>query len=287
MTLFEGLGQDPYFQTLRGREDLSCSREALEDLWVKFQPYAEPAFKAELSKNFQGRYWEMYLANVLLHTGRELCVRECQSQDGPDLCVADKGKRVWIEAVAPERGTTEDAVPKLEASDYIAEDRIILRLTGAISKKKEQLSRHVAGGAVSTSEACIIAVNGWLIPGSGTGLQIPYIVKAVLPIGHRRYRFGGEPLRRLDAAYELRRELLNSKGATIPTDTFLHREYAIVSGVLFSRASAFVPHASFGSDFVFVHNPNADSPLPRGWLGVGHEFWVDEDEELRSTAWSG
>ena len=39
--------------------------------------------------------------------------------------------------------------------------------------------------------------------------------------------------------------------------------------------------ASASEHVTLVHNPLAMSPLPRGFLGVGHEWWRDGDRLVR------
>jgi hypothetical protein len=47
-------------------------KTGLEALWVKYEPYADTNFLQAFSKGPDDRFWEMYLAVVLLDAGKRL-----------------------------------------------------------------------------------------------------------------------------------------------------------------------------------------------------------------------
>ncbi len=68
---------------------------------------------------------------------------------------------------------------------------------------------------------------------------------------------------------------------SIPT-TFVEREVSRgISAVVYSTAEGFNWNGVLGGDLTLIHNPLAISPLPRGFLGVGHEWWRDGDQLVR------
>jgi len=280
---------DEMFKALRDLDHLRFPRHLVSEMWQDYSPYAEAAFAGEMRAKFHQRFWEMYLAVALMKCGKVLRPDECRRQNAPDLCIEEGYLgRIWIEAIAPTQGDGPDAVPlsPLNKGYYIAEEKIILRLTSAIAIKRDKLEKHTVAGRVRENEPCIIAVNGWLIPESDSHHYVPYIVKSVLPIGQRFAKLSGEPLTLVEAGYKYRRLVKKAKGEPIPTDSFFNPMYSSLSGVLFSRASAFYPQPSFGSDFIFVHNPEAMMSLPKGWLKCGTEFWVNAKGELKSKRWA-
>jgi hypothetical protein len=78
----------------------------IEAMWATYEPYADPDFPQGFARDVDGRFWEMYLGCTLLEAGRTLLpVVERQRQGGqPDLCVLEEGRRIWIEAIAPDEG---------------------------------------------------------------------------------------------------------------------------------------------------------------------------------------
>jgi hypothetical protein len=61
-------------------------------------------------------------------------------------------------------------------------------------------------------------------------------------------------------------------------DVFLDESSADVSALLGSCSDELNRPDVPGADFVLIHNPMAATPLPRGWLPVGHEYWVEGEE---------
>jgi hypothetical protein len=69
------------------------------------------------------------------------------------------------------------------------------------------------------------------------------------------------------------------------TCPFLSNEYSHVSAVLYSRANWICRPQRPGDDFILVHNPKAQCPLPIGWLAVGEE-WRFDGSALLATKYS-
>src|SRR5262249_15085532 len=94
-------------------------RSALEELWRRYEPYADAAFTSEFAKHLDARFWEMYLATLLLTARKNLRKRDqvpsAVRDTGPDICINKGTRRIWIEAVAPEPGDhgEPDRVPDL------------------------------------------------------------------------------------------------------------------------------------------------------------------------------
>ncbi len=89
----------------------------------------------------------------------------------------------------------------------------------------------------------------------------------------------------IDEGWSTQHEISKRSGAEISSKLFLDEEYRGVSGVLFSYADACNYPATPGADFLYAHNPLCPHGLPYGWLQVGREYYV-EDEQLRHTDWN-
>ena len=78
----------------------------LQEMWERYEPYADPDFRQRFARDVDGRFWEVYLGCMLLEAGCTLLhVVERQREGGqPDLCVLGDGRRIWIEAITPNEG---------------------------------------------------------------------------------------------------------------------------------------------------------------------------------------
>lgn len=76
----------------------------LQEMWARYEPYADPDFQQGFARDVDGRFWEMYLGCTLLEAGRTLLLVDRQREGGqPDLCVFEDGRRIWIEVITPRR----------------------------------------------------------------------------------------------------------------------------------------------------------------------------------------
>ncbi len=81
-------------------------RAMLQEMWARYEPYADPDFRQGFARDVDGCFWEMYLGCTLLEAGRTLLPVIDRQRDGgqPDLCVLEDGRRIWIEAITPDEG---------------------------------------------------------------------------------------------------------------------------------------------------------------------------------------
>lgn len=283
--------RDDEFRRIRDDQRFEEQRITVERLWERYEPYADDHFKEEISRQFHRRFWEMYLACVLMDHDHKLLPGKDKNKKkngkGPDICIEDGNCRIWIEAIAPGRGEGPDAVPlpKLGLADYVPDEKIILRLRSAIEDKSKKYAGYIEDGILAQNESCVIAVNGWLVPSSSADFRAPFIFQAVLPIGPPYISFDRESLEVVDQGHSHRPVIQKKAGAPVSTAIFLEEEHKGISGLLYSGASVLNLPSKHGSELVFLHNPMASNPLPKGWLKIGHEFWI-EDEALRNKDWT-
>lgn len=50
-----------------------------------------------------------------------------------------------------------------------------------------------------------------------------------------------------------------------------------ISAVLYSTAHVFA-YRKLGTGFKLVHNPKTRAPIPKGFLKIGSEYWMEEDK---------
>jgi hypothetical protein len=283
---------DNTYNIIRDRPDPYPSqiRLFMENLWRKYQPYADKNFKQQLQVDLDSRFWEMYLACTLLENSIPLSSRST----GPDILIDHENGRIWIEAIAPTSGADNnpDRVPdmKLGVATEVPGDEILLRYCAAISEKYDRKYQgYVASGLIKPTDSYIIAINGCKIETAIMETGHPRILKAVFPIGDLQVMIGNKP-GITDTKYQLRFKITRASGADVRTGLFLNPEYANLSGVLYSYASVRKVPKKMGEDFVLIHNPLATTNrLPHGFFKVGREYIPIEDNggyTINVTNWN-
>ncbi len=192
----ESLGLDSDYDDLT-KESNAAKRAYVESLWKRFESLADPHFHDQVTRDFHRRYWEMHLACQLLDHG----LRVESDAHGPDIRIERDGATpIWIEAVAPSRGAGDDAVPEIRwdgKAIRVPDDEVLLRLRSAIETKYRGRESYADEGVIGGDESYVVAVNGARVPWAcKADLEVPRIVRSVLPIGHyavdwRRIRSSG------------------------------------------------------------------------------------------------
>lgn len=270
------------YRHLRDDPSLSTWKLEFEEMWGRFAPYADPHFLEEAKTKFPQRTWEMYLTCALLDLGWRLD----SASDGPDVVVAEP-INAYVEAVAPEAGTGINQVPEIPdgASVGIPENRLRLRITGALIEKKRKLQKYAASGRIVDETPRVIAVNFGEVPYSLIEREpYPRIVKVVFGIGSRYVRFTVDDPTSRTSGYT-RMDRLEKGDLAIDGAPFVGKDWADISAVIGSRTKPLNWPRRHGDDLVLVHNPNARAPIPRGIFPLGREFWVSEDGTVVSRDW--
>lgn len=111
------------------------TKDWLENLWKKYQTYAEPRFLDKISKNsFHAHSWEMYIGVVLINNGFNLIQND---GIGPDIKFKiSRSKIAWVEATVTTSGDQKDSsgIPA-SGSIYKLLDPRVSRITQSLTKK--------------------------------------------------------------------------------------------------------------------------------------------------------
>ncbi|HOZ48677.1 MAG TPA: hypothetical protein PK468_18865 [Candidatus Hydrogenedentes bacterium] len=172
----------PVFRNLCDVPKFTEQRKRLRTFWRVFEPYADRHFAVEIRKDFQQRFWEMYLAWGLL--GKGFSLRK-NTGKAPDLCLDCASRPHWVECIVPKAGSGDDAVPEMGSNSQLKmpNSEILLRYTSAISEKHCKYEGYLKKRIVAQDEPFIIAVNGACIPYVWSDENVPRIVKALYGIG--------------------------------------------------------------------------------------------------------
>ena len=269
--------EDPSYENLRDGTNPAeiAGKELTEALWEQFQPFSDVNFSEELAIDFDARFWEMDLTVELLKQGLDV---SCP-KPGPDVCVTDKGQRLWFEAICPKAGSGADEVPSpmVGGITKVPEDQIKLRYTSAIQEKFTKYAKYCAKGIIGKDEPYVIAINSCQIPSARADFHPPRIVRTVFPIG-------GEVLKvnrgtgETTVSFEFSATVQKASGTEIDIQYFIDPKYSGISGILFSYSDCCNRPAS-QNDWVFIHNPLASNPVEHGLVSCALEYTATESGE--------
>ncbi len=127
-------------------------------------------------------------------------------------------------------------------------------------------------------------MNGGAIPSASKEIDIPRIVRCVLPFGNEVIEIDIDSLEVLDVHHQYQGASYKESGSPVSTNIFLNSDYDVISAILFSNVDALNYPNYPGNDFVLIHNPIAKNPLPRGFIKLGREYWV-ENSTLKHSHW--
>ena len=240
-------------------------------------------FPVEFRKQFHPRYAEMYIAATLMSRCGFKVTHP--SDNGPDFFLPNL--ECWIEVVTATNGEEGDPnrLLSLEAGKGCKRptDKIILRLTNALSKKLRITRKYLAEEIIKHDQVIVIFINGGRMSWREPGPIIPEIVQAVLGAGDPAIEINKKTREYRRTVSDTRLNVpKKSKNAhadvPVSTDYFLDRKYDYISAVVYSWANADNPieKNKWGQDFVTVHNPMAKNPLPDGSFQCGCEYTMEE-----------
>lgn len=236
---------------------------------------ADPTFNKALLNGdkaaFQQRYWEMLLAHHLMQIG----VRVSHESSGPDFGFALDGRRIWIEAVAPDRSQDIDNLYKLEAenrSAWFKADIFYLRWTQAIIEKINKFTIYINQGRIRAGDICIIAVNSGILGSLGmTGKSTyPILIDVVFGVGAEYVTIDQYSSVVIDQGYRIEPTVAKTNRSTVPKNIFMDKKSSYISAIL---ACGSTPE--IWTPFIIAYNPLADNPLARGRIGADWEYYAE------------
>jgi hypothetical protein len=277
----DGANLDRGFENLKAAEspiELQL-RATLQEMWERYEPYADPDFRQGFARDVDDRFWEMYLGCMLLETGRTLLpVVERQREGGqPDLCVLEDGRRIWIEAIAPDEGAPgPDQIirpaPINEGGGLIAAPirQAQLRTSSAFWTKAQKIGRYIDQGVIAPEDTRIIAISA-----SRFGIYIaeqplPLIITTLFPFGDAYFTIDRDTGDVLEEGFHPA-PLIRRAPNPIPRTAFIDERFADISGVIWSRIG--IGNLSRQvRPITYVHNPLAQVLLPTNWGSWDREF---------------
>ncbi|HEX9872163.1 MAG TPA: hypothetical protein VGC99_26900 [Candidatus Tectomicrobia bacterium] len=314
---FSVQGKDERYEDLCVKPNCQEIHDFIEEMWKEYWPYADSDFLPKArNRDFQACYWEMYLGCSLLRQNMQIEPRAERkrlwgsSDKGPDFKIVAP-YTLWLEAITPGAGTTEDAVPEAElgVARQVPDDEVKLRLLHAIRDKAKQRLRFIQEGWIDPTGCYVVAVNTGKLP-HVPDLDPPRIVRAVLGLGFPQVSMdvnSGDVNSSALSNWRYQpqdRIFKRSSASSVSTRIFLDREqpddpdhtgYEGLSAVLssgmtpFNSCEPWFDHNKFviGDDYCIMHNPlaNEQNQLPHGFLKCGREYWLNNAGVLDSNIW--
>ncbi len=186
--LEDGPQSREYCWVREGRNDwCRDARDFIESIWPSCSEFVDSDLQKDARNDFHQRWWELYLAHVLLASGVALVPRKNRNpaKQGPDLLAIVGERRFWVEAVTVFSGTGPDAVTEGEegVAHDVPDDPIKLRLQSALSSKLQKHHRYRSRGWIKEKEGYIVALNAARVPCAMLEISVPRIVASVFPVG--------------------------------------------------------------------------------------------------------
>lgn len=277
----DGANLDRGFENLKAAEHPveQQLRALMQEMWQRYEPYADPDFRHGFARDVDGRFWEMYLGCTLLDAGRTLLpVVERQREGGqPDLCVLEDGRRIWIEAITPDEGAPGPdqivrPVPINEGGGLVAAPirQAQLRTSGAFWTKAQKIGRYIEQGVIAPEDTRIIAISASRFGVYVAEQPLPLIMTTLFPIGDAFITIDRATGDVLEEGFHPA-PLIQREHNPIPRTAFLDERFADISGVIWSRIGLGNLSRQI-RPITYVHNPLAQVPLPTNWGGWDREF---------------
>lgn len=260
---------------------------------------ADPKFIIELTSDSDQKFWACISEALIFE---QLCSKtfgkRCKKGQGPDFLVMNGTGKVWIEVICPEPSQVSASWLNPQTGEVVTfpYEEILLRWTSAIKVKAEMLIGSVDGrlngylksGVVAPNDIYVIAINGCQLrsgnfPSLNGISQFPFAAEAVFSIGPYQIKIDRDTLKAVDGGHQHRPYVLNKNGSPVPAFTFLDPRFNPISAIWAVDLNGGVAVGN-GEPKVVVHNPNAMTPLPLGFLPADDEYVaVPEGDEFIIT----
>lgn len=254
-------------------------RTMLQEMWTRYEPFADPDFRQGFARDVDGRFWEMYLGCTLIEAGRTLMPVVDRQRDGgqPDLCVLEDGRRIWIEAITPDEGAPGPdqivrPVPINEGGGVICAPirQAQLRTSGAFWTKAQKIGHYIEQGVIALGDTRIIAISASRFGSYVSEQPLPLIMTTLFPIGDAFITIDRDTGDVIEEGFHAA-PLIHRERDPIPRTAFLDERFADISGVIWSRVSLGNLSRQV-RPITYVHNPLAQVSLPTNWGVWDREF---------------
>jgi hypothetical protein len=277
-----GATSDSEYEVLNSpiNEHAQRCRDFVECLWRDYSEFADKNYLSDAKNHFHQRFWEMYLSVTFLRRGYEVIKTPDES---PDVCIQMKGKKIWIEAVAPGPGTGLDQIqmPEFGKANWVPTDQIALRYLNVLNTKFHNYQKYVNKEIVDSSDIFVIAINCNKVPHAYFGSTLPYHVQALLPIGPPNVIFDVATDSIVETGYSFKDSVVKNSGSKVEKKAFIDPKYSGISAVMnaiHEVGGYTINKNNLGVDFDFLHNPLSINPLSIDTIPWAQNRYVIDDQ---------
>lgn len=218
------------YASIRDYEKYSSVKSQIEKFWKKYEIYAPHKFLeiVQSDMNFHQRWWEMFLGVGLLTLNCNIITSK--KEKGPDFLINNTSSNIWIEAVAPNIGNGNDALPELlEGVHKLPEVEFLLRLTNSLDYKLDIFNKYRENGLISNNDYCIIAISSCALNQYGSLMDFPAPAPLKVIAG-----VGNLVLNKDDNYVQYRNEIQKESKSSVETSLFSLESYSKICAVLYS-----------------------------------------------------
>lgn len=254
----------------------------IELLWKKYQPYAEPDFLKNLRQpnRFHSFSWHMYLASMLLDKNYNL---QKTSISGPDLQIKIENQNIWIEAVAttPGKDKSSGGLPQSGAI-YDSINPRIARITNELTKKYKIYIEKYIGKICKENEPFIIAINGYKtnnLDASRVAESAVYARGNVILIKMPDDKMQGGFYESKES-FNIQKE---DKEVPIPADYFCNDKYKEISGMIYCEEHIINANNQVETpenNLYFLINPYAKNKINLAEFNIGKLIHMDKNRQI-------
>jgi hypothetical protein len=265
------------YARIRDYEKDFSIKSQIESFWNKYEPYAPHNFleTIQMERNFHQRWWEMFLGVGLLNLNFK--IQTSNIERGPDFKFVLPSKIIWVEAVAPNIGEGEDALPKLQYGvEKLPEKAFLLRLTTSLNSKFEAFNKYKKERIVSENDYCIIGISSCALNqyGSLMNFPAPAPLKAVAGVGNLVLNEDGNYV-------QYRVAIQKRSGSLVETNLFNLDKFSNVCALLYSHSDPLNSPNKPETTLTLFLNPN-NSQITNDLLSkmfYGIEIWYQTQNE--------
>jgi hypothetical protein len=266
--------EDTFYSQIRDCNERAEAKEQIEYFWRIYRPYVqgkESNFldKAQMKGYFKQCWWEMVLSVGLLNA--EANIKNKNTEKGPDILIEDLEEtslKIYIEAIAPKEGVTEDKLPEM-AWGYditLPENKFLFRASGAFIEKHRKYKSYIKNNTICEKDIYIIAISACNLGEYGSLMDHPCPALFKFLVGA-----GNQVLSPKGAFVEYRPQIMKGD-IPIEMNCFLKNKYNGISAVLYSNTNILGCPDKPEKTFIILSNPLAKNPLPNK-IFKGIKIW--------------
>jgi hypothetical protein len=275
------------YRRLRDDPNAVDLKQRIETLWYQYQPIAPKGLVKKAQHEFHQVWWEIYLGIGLMNLGFEVKPSP-PHRKGPDIQLPFlEQKNIWVEAVAPNVGTTSDKIPE-SVIDGVADfpkEQCLFRLATALESKAKifhDYQTNLDSRIIKESDFSIIALSACALNQLGSLLEFPAPAPLSIFAGAGNLVLSSKQEK---SFVEHREFLCKDSGSNVSMNFFENEQFNIISAVLYSFIDPLNAPDKPETTFQLFVNPNATNQIPSLFI-QRFETWIRVSKNTGESLWT-